>query len=494
MFSDLPVAGSDIPGLREAAGEAGSGYLAPPADASALAKILLLISCRCHSFTLETAVRITQSNGATEKSRPYIRNSIHQKGESQKGFFKKILLCFFSVAPLLRVSTAFFRFIAVCVGRLFVWLLPGKNRSGLFFFFPFCHIGGAERVHADIVACFAPERPWVFFCKWSPRPAVLRYLFDRSARVFNWRLRLKYSYPFSAWIMAGVVNRHPNAVVFGCNTLFFYKMVPYLAAHVRVVDLLHAFGGGAEEFSLPVVQRIDARVVITPQTRDDLIMQYHSRGLDDSLAHRIELIENRVDIPAVCPVKAAAGVLEILFVGRNSVEKRVHLAGRVAALCTARGVLVRLTMVGDVMGGVAEIDRPLCTFTGEVTDQTLLKGLYERAHLLLLTSSREGFPLVIMEAMAQGAVPLATDVGGIALHLQTGANGWLIEDSADEEIIAEAMCAAIEKLAHDREELSRLSGRAYDYARENFGGERFCRRYRSILAGHDNDNNRGADA
>ncbi len=41
MLSGLPVAGSDIPGLREAVGEEGSGYLAPPADASALAKILL---------------------------------------------------------------------------------------------------------------------------------------------------------------------------------------------------------------------------------------------------------------------------------------------------------------------------------------------------------------------------------------------------------------------------------------------------------------------
>ena len=383
---------------------------------------------------------------------------------------------------------------AVGAGRLFSWLLPAKNRSGLFFFFPFCHIGGAERVHADIVTCFAPERPWVFFCKWSPRPAVLRYLFDRSARVFNWRLRMKYSYPLSAWIMAGVVNRHPNAVVFGCNTLFFYKMIPYLAAHVRVVDLLHAFGGGAEEFSLPVVQRIDTRVVITPQTRDDLITQYRRNGVDASCAKRIEIIENRVDIPALCPEKSSSETLNILFVGRASAEKRIHIAGRVAALCAEKGIPVTLTMVGDVSGGVAASDRPLCTFTGEVTDQTLLKGLYERAHLLLLTSSREGFPLVIMEAMAQGAVPLATNVGGIALHLQTGVNGWLVEDLADEEMIAEAMCAVIEKLARDRGELSRLSGRAYDYARVNFGGERFCRRYRSILAGHDNDNNRGADA
>ena len=53
--------------------------------------------------TLETAVRITRSNGATEKSTSYMRNCIHHKDDSQKDFFKKILLCFYSVAPLLCV-------------------------------------------------------------------------------------------------------------------------------------------------------------------------------------------------------------------------------------------------------------------------------------------------------------------------------------------------------------------------------------------------------
>ncbi|MHB8120785.1 MAG: Csu type fimbrial protein [Desulfuromonadaceae bacterium] len=60
-------------------------------------------------MNLKMAVRITQSNGATEKSKPYMRNGIHQKGESPKSFFKKILPCLYSVALLLRVSNAFSR-------------------------------------------------------------------------------------------------------------------------------------------------------------------------------------------------------------------------------------------------------------------------------------------------------------------------------------------------------------------------------------------------
>lgn len=379
-------------------------------------------------------------------------------------------------------------------GRALGGMLPFRNRSNLFFFFPFCHIGGAERVHADIVNCFAAEHPWLFFCKWSPRPGVLRADFDKAARTFNLSLLLKYTYPLSAGFMAGFINRHPNGVVFGCNTLFFYKMLPYLSKNIRAVDLLHAFGGGAEEFSLPVVHHLDKRVVITAQTRNDLTTQYNAKGIDSAMCKRIELIENRVTIPTVYPGKPAAEKLNILFVGRNSEEKRVHIVGRVAALCLNRGIPVMATMVGaDLIGGVAGSDRPFCNFTGEVTDPRLLRELYERAHLLLLTSSREGFPMVIMEAMAEGVVPIATNVGGISRHLKTGVNGWLIENSPVEAIIVEAMFAQIEKMSKDRDQLMSMSRSAYHYARDNFGGERFCGRYRSIILDQ-NDSSRNSNA
>jgi hypothetical protein len=69
----------------------------------------------------ETAVRITRSNGATEKSRRYIKNNRHPKGGSQKDFFKKFILCSYSVAPLLRVSNAFF---IVIISQMFLFTVP----------------------------------------------------------------------------------------------------------------------------------------------------------------------------------------------------------------------------------------------------------------------------------------------------------------------------------------------------------------------------------
>jgi uncharacterized protein YdbL (DUF1318 family) len=60
------------------------------------------------SLNLKTAVE-TQSNGATEKSKPYMKNMNHQCGESQKWFFQRVIPGFYSVAQLLSVSNVFFR-------------------------------------------------------------------------------------------------------------------------------------------------------------------------------------------------------------------------------------------------------------------------------------------------------------------------------------------------------------------------------------------------
>jgi glycosyltransferase involved in cell wall biosynthesis len=362
------------------------------------------------------------------------------------------------------------------------WLLPLYNRSSLFFFFPFLHVGGAERVHAALTDCVADKRPLIFFTKRSENQAF-RPLFPDRARLLNiWHL-LRYGYPFSVGIMAGLINRHRKPVLFGSNSLFYYLLLPHLRRGVRRVDLLHAFGGGAEEFSLPVVHELDARVVITSRTREDLAQQYRAGGIDPSLVERVVLIPNGVHIPPRQPQRKREGNLRILYVGRASEEKRVHLVGSIAAACSRRGLAVTVTLVGDIapeaMGDEAARS---CVFAGEVRDREEMTRLYSAADMLLLTSSREGFPLVIMEAMAQGVVPLATAVGGIPEQLRHGENGWLLENHDDEQMIVENACTLIARACRDRQRLEEMSQAAYEYAATHFSSTRFCQAYRRILA------------
>jgi len=373
------------------------------------------------------------------------------------------------------------------MGQLIGRLLPIRNASGLFFFFPFYQVGGAEKVHADIVSCVSDRRPWVFFTNRS-KDAAFKPLFEKSARLFDLSFLTLGSLRYYLYIgaLAALINRHEKATVFGCNNVLFYDLLPRLRKDVRRLDLLHAFGGEIEHVSLPVVDSLDTRVIFSSQAFADLKNQYSSEGLPTALLERITFIDNQVAVPDNYPAKQTGNRLRVLYVGRGAPEKRVHLVGRVAALARSSGLEADFILVGDLSSLIEAEDLSACTLKGEISDPAELSALYESADVLLLTSSREGFPLVIMEAMARGVVPISTDVGGISDHVKHEINGLLIGGQSEDKIV-EAMVSMIARLNQDRSQLEEMSRRAYRYAREHFTPSRFCKAYRALLLGEEPD-------
>ena len=72
-------------------------------------------------------------------------------------------------------------------------------------------------------------------------------------------------------------------------------------------------------------------------------------------------------------------------------------------------------------------------FTGLCDDvPALLAGV----DVLTLTSTFEGFPTVLLEAMATGAVAIATDVGGCRELVRTGETGLLVPARAPAAVAA----------------------------------------------------------
>jgi len=64
--------------------------------------------------------------------------------------------------------------------------------------------------------------------------------------------------------------------------------------------------------------------------------------------------------------------------------------------------------------------------------------IWERNHALLLPSRAEGLPLVLVEAMLSGRVPIVTDLAGNAEVVEDGRTGF-IAAAASEAALAEAM-------------------------------------------------------
>lgn len=402
-------------------------------------------------------------------------------------------VAFYLFLDVFKFSAAKFNFkvrflirkILLTVGWLFSFFSFTQSESNLFFFFPFYCIGGAERVHAGIVSAVLDQKPWVIITNPS-KVTNTREVFKKNGRLVEISTLVKtvVGRIICLGYFSGMINRSAKATVFGANTPFFYELLPCLTPEVKAIDLIHAFGGGLEDISLLYVSRLTRRVVINRKTFSDLREQYARNGVDKKFLDKITIIENAVSVPEEFSPRKIGDRLKVLFVGRGGIEKRVHLVGEIARLCWTRDLPIDFTLVGDVIDSMPAECREYCTILGEIANSADLERYYREHDLLLVTSSNEGFPMVIMEAMAQGVVPATTDVGGIFAHVVDGITGFLITCTEPEEEITASFVELLSNLVDNRSTLKEMSEQVYRHALENFDFSRFNRAYRQLLVGN----------
>jgi glycosyltransferase involved in cell wall biosynthesis len=117
---------------------------------------------------------------------------------------------------------------------------------------------------------------------------------------------------------------------------------------------------------------------------------------------------------------------------------------------------------------------------GEIADRETIKRKYADAHIIAVASSREGMPLVIMEAMSYGTVPISTSVGGIPFVIKNNNNGFLISDNEEARIV-DQMVSQIIYLQNNRQELKRVSRNCTNYVNANYSDQHFKQSYRNLL-------------
>jgi L-malate glycosyltransferase len=358
-----------------------------------------------------------------------------------------------------------------------------KQPVPVLYFFPFFHTGGAERVHASIMEAAGLNNGLVFITSRS----VNRAFYDKfsgAAQVIEIDELIQFGMT-ERWLKRRIGKLCSTGVtkVFGCNSSFFYTLIPTLPAHTEVIDLLHAFvhtyEDGPEKWSLPYVERINQRVVINQKTKNDLAQLYKERNLSAGLLQRITVIPNFTETQMQLPSKDAA-LLHVAYVGRAGEEKRIELIAQAAHNLQRSHPAIKFHFVGNIEPFVSEHLKPACIFHGEISDDAALQDLYAQFHVVLITSTREGFPVTIMEGMMQGAVPVSTNVGGIAEHVKNGENGFLIDAVSGEGIILE-MEKRLAYLHENRKELQRLSEQAHQYALKTFNKDLFFKAYKELL-------------
>jgi glycosyltransferase involved in cell wall biosynthesis len=158
------------------------------------------------------------------------------------------------------------------------------------------------------------------------------------------------------------------------------------------------------------------------------------------------------------------GPFEILFLG--SIIPRKRLGDLVTAIGRLSNLDIRLTVIGrdtSAPGYVRQVRSDLASslpehnvrWLGEQTDEQVIKAL-QRAHLLVVPSSYEGFGIAYLDAMGYGVVPIGTNTGGAGAIIDHGNNGFLI--SPDD---LNSLTGFIDRLSTDRELLERMAIQAF---------------------------------
>ncbi len=371
-------------------------------------------------------------------------------------------------------------------GKLIALIFPLQREYDLFFFFPFYHTGGAEKVHALIAQSIGSKNSIIFFTRKSYDETFLPEFLKSGCEIKNISFFTdnKAQYFFNLvyrGIVAGYINRQRSApLVFNGQCNFAYKLSPWIKKNIPQVELIHSFNSFSW-IRLPYLPYISRTVMISKIRITDHLQQYQKLSVPENYNSRISYIPNGIDIPATGMEKDWEGPLHVLYAGRATSEKRVHLVAGIAEKVGKEFPQIEFIFMGDVENAIPEALRPFCKFLGTQHDPAEILRIYRMAHLLVISSSAEGFPMAIMEAMAEKCAILATPVGDIPLHVREEVNGFLFTDAGNEAAIMEEGAAFVRRLNADRKLLKKMGETNRQYALENFSLESFQKNYRLLI-------------
>lgn len=238
-----------------------------------------------------------------------------------------------------------------------------------------------------------------------------------------------------------------------------------------------------------LVRVVDVVERVTCTLADDVILLSSGMDhptLDVPTAPTVRAVNvNYVDCEAFAKeTPVAERSVDVVFVGRFAAVKGIEefLEALPRLVEATPGIRIELIGDGELADEVAAfVERrgleENVTLTGWI-DHDDLPAHLDDARLFLLPSRSEGVPKALLEAMACGAVPVVTPVGGMPDVVDDGSNGFLLRDT-DPESIERTVTAALDL---ETDELAALSDGARDRIETDYGYSAIRDRYRRLLS------------
>jgi glycosyltransferase involved in cell wall biosynthesis len=197
--------------------------------------------------------------------------------------------------------------------------------------------------------------------------------------------------------------------------------------------------------------------------------RFHDLGLAESAPRLVRWILGRAEAVICCSERLATAMRGCGLRNVRAIPYGVHVPDEVVKEDDPPSVLYvgrlspekNIDVIAEATAGLPRIvagdgpDRHLLPETIGFVGPDEVSELYGRAAVVVVGSSAEGLPNVVLEAMAHGKTVVATPVGGIPTVIEEGKTGLLVpvRDAA-------ALRAAVERALGDRELRQRLGAAA----------------------------------
>ena len=257
-------------------------------------------------------------------------------------------------------------------------------------------------------------------------------------------------------------------------------VAPTLPHSVKVLGIAHSDDPSHYEHIARLAPYWDAVVAVSTVIHDHLL------EIVPSLEGRIHTIPYGIHVPreAHTAPPLSSGPLRAVYAGRVvQYQKRAFDLIGVAREITSRGLPAEIAIVGtgeDVnafhAGAASYFLSGSMRWIGSLSNDQVIE-VFRQSHVVILPSRFEGLPLSLLEAMANGCVPIVASIrSGIPEIIRDGENGFVVP-IGDTRAIADALS----RIAHDEDRRVRMARAAYETVREFYSLELMTSRYVDVI-------------
>lgn len=374
----------------------------------------------------------------------------------------------------------------IILGHMIGWFRP-KSDYDIFFFIPIYGVGGAEYVNAKILKVIREHKKIKLVFTKKSHSSTSLHLFEHpnvTIEDISGYTDNKFLY-FMNVLYRGIMateilkqKKRPVVFIGQCN--FGYKLTPHLYRKCHIIELIHVFGVAFSRVWMPFVSFLDTRMTIGYNVMEEINNYQRKIGVPEKYI-RFEKLNLYVDMPEhYQKAERNDGLLRVYYAGRNDQIKRMYLMYEIARRISKENLPIRFTFVGNLQEGLPPDSGQLGAFPGIIAAGSDMYEFVTQNDVVLLTSKKEGLPIMILEAMKLGLVPVTTPAeADIPIYIND-TNGYLLDESSEETIISSAV-HALKELSANKALYQSKSAAAKETYQSNFSEKIFEDKIRELF-------------